>query len=56
MQAEVIVGLTSAAVAALAIAASAVTTVLSLRVQRENTNATLETQRALGGHTGKCPA
>lgn len=47
MQPEVIVGLTSAGVAALAIAASSVTTVLSLRVQRENTKSTLETQRML---------
>jgi hypothetical protein len=47
MQPEVIVGLTSAGVAALAIATSSVTTVLSLKVQRENTNSTLETQRML---------
>ena len=47
MQPEVIVGLLSAGVGALAIAASTLTTVRSLNVQRDNTNATLETQRAL---------
>jgi hypothetical protein len=47
MQSEVIVGLASAGVAALAIAASSVTTVLSLKAQRDNTNSTLKTQRML---------
>jgi hypothetical protein len=47
MQPEVIVGLVSAGVGALAIAASTFTTYRSLEVQRENTKATLETQRAL---------
>lgn len=47
MQSDVVVGLASAGVAALAIAASFVTTVLSLKAQRDNTNSTLETQRML---------
>jgi hypothetical protein len=47
MQPEVIVGLVSAGVGALAIAASTLTTLRSLQVQRDNTNATLETQRVL---------
>jgi len=47
MQPEVIVGLASAGVGALAIVASSVTTVLSLKAQRENTNSTLESQRML---------
>jgi hypothetical protein len=47
MQPEVVVGLASAGVAALAIAASSVTTVLSLKAQRDNTNSTLETQLML---------
>jgi hypothetical protein len=47
VQSEVPVGLTSAGVGALAIAAGAVTTVLSLKVQRESTSSTLETQRFL---------
>lgn len=47
MQPEVIVGLMSAGVGALAIAASTFTTYRSLEVQRDNTKATLETQRAL---------
>jgi hypothetical protein len=47
MQTELVVGLASAGVAALAVAASTVATVLSLRGQRENTKATLEAQRAL---------
>jgi hypothetical protein len=47
MQPEVIVGLMSAGVGALAIAASTFTTYRSLEVQRDNTRATLETQRAL---------
>lgn len=47
MQPEVIVGLVSAGVGALAIAASTITTLRSLQVQRDNTDATLETQRVL---------
>jgi hypothetical protein len=47
MQSEVVVGLASVGVGALAIAASSVTTVLSLKAQRDNTNSTLETQRTL---------
>jgi hypothetical protein len=47
MQPEVTVSIISASVGALAIAASTFTTVRSLKVQRDNTNATLETQRAL---------
>jgi hypothetical protein len=47
MQTEEVVGLASAGVAALAVAASTAATVLSLRGQRENTRATLEAQRAL---------
>jgi hypothetical protein len=47
MRAEIIVSLSSTGVAALAVAASAVTTILSLRGQRDNTRATLEAQRAL---------
>jgi hypothetical protein len=47
VQPEVIVGLTSAGVGALAIAASTLTAFWSLKAQRDNTNATLETQRAL---------
>jgi len=47
MQAEVMIGLGSAGVAGLAVVASTVTTILSLRGQRENTRATLEAQRAL---------
>ena len=41
------IGLGSAGVAGLAVVASTVTTILSLRGQRENTSATLEAQRAL---------
>jgi hypothetical protein len=47
MQPEVVVGLASTGVAALAVATSTLTTILSLRGQRENTKATLEAQRAL---------
>jgi hypothetical protein len=47
MQPEVIVGLMSAGVGALAIAAGTFTTYRSLEVQRDNTKKTLETQRAL---------
>jgi hypothetical protein len=47
MRAEMVVSLASTGVAALAVAASAMTTVLSLRSQRDNTRATLEAQRAL---------
>ena len=47
MQAEVVVGLASTGVAALPVAASTPTTIMSLRGQRENTKATLEAQRAL---------
>jgi hypothetical protein len=47
MQPEVIVGLMSAGVGALAIAAGTFTTYRSLEVQRDNTKRTLETQRAL---------
>jgi hypothetical protein len=47
MQPEATVGIASASVAALAIAASTFTTLRSLKVQRDNTNATLETQRIL---------
>lgn len=47
MQPEVVVGLASTGVAALAVAASTATTVLSLRGQRENTKVTLEAQQAL---------
>jgi hypothetical protein len=47
MQPEVLVSLASTGVAALAVVASAYTTVLSLRGQRENTWATLEAQQAL---------
>jgi hypothetical protein len=47
MQPEVVVGLASTGVAALAVATSTWTTILSLRGQRENTKATLEAQRAL---------
>jgi hypothetical protein len=47
MRAEIVVSLASTGVAALAVAASAMTTVLSLRGQRDNTRATLEAQRAL---------
>jgi hypothetical protein len=47
MQSAEVVGLASAGVAALAIGASFFTTLLSLRAQRENTESTLRTQRAL---------
>jgi len=47
MRAEIVVSLASTGVAALAVAASAMTTVLSLRAQRDNTKATLEAQRSL---------
>jgi hypothetical protein len=47
MQAEVVVGLASAGLAAMVVASSTVATVLSLRGQRENTKATLEAQQAL---------
>jgi hypothetical protein len=44
---QVIVSLASAGVAALAVAASLVTTLLSLRSQRENMRATLDAQERL---------
>lgn len=44
MEPQTIVSLASTGVAALAVAASTVTTVLSLRAQRENTRVTLEAQ------------
>lgn len=44
---QIIVSLASAAVAALAVGASLVTTLLSLRSQRENTRATLNAQKQL---------
>ena len=47
MDPQTIVSLASTGVAALAVAASTVTTVLSLRAQRENTRATLATQERL---------
>jgi hypothetical protein len=47
MEPEVVVGLASAGVGALAIAAGSVTTALSLKAQRDNTNSTLEAQRML---------
>lgn len=47
MQSETIVSLASAGVAALAVAASLVTTLLSLRAQRENTRTTLAAQERL---------
>ncbi|MFZ0225833.1 MAG: hypothetical protein WAL41_02580, partial [Mycobacterium sp.] len=47
MQPEVIVGVMSAGVGALAIVASTLTAFWSLKGQRDNTNATLETQRAM---------
>jgi hypothetical protein len=47
MQAETVVSLASTGVAALAVATSTLTTILSLRGQRENTRATLEAQQAL---------
>src|SRR5262245_18503160 len=47
MQPEVVVGLASAGVGALAIAASTFTNIRSLSVQRENASATVETQRFL---------
>lgn len=47
MQSAEVVGLASAGVGALAIAVGFVTTVFSLKAQRENTQSTLETQRTL---------
>ncbi|HEV7648136.1 MAG TPA: hypothetical protein VGP26_08250 [Actinophytocola sp.] len=47
MEPEIIVSLASTGVAALAVAASLVTTLLSLRAQRENTRATLAAQERL---------
>ncbi len=47
MEPQTIVSLASTGVAALAVAASTVTTVLSLRTQRENTRATLDAQERL---------
>lgn len=47
MDSQIIVTLTSAGVAALAVVASLVTTLLSLRSQRENTRATLDAQERL---------
>lgn len=47
VRAEVVVSLASTGVTALAVATSTLTTILSLRGQRENTKATLEAQRAL---------
>ncbi|GAB1514500.1 hypothetical protein [Actinophytocola sp. KF-1] len=47
MEPQTIVSLASTGVAALAVAASTVTTVLSLRAQRENTRATLDAQQRL---------
>ncbi|MDQ3788493.1 MAG: hypothetical protein M3422_14785 [Actinomycetota bacterium] len=47
MEPQTIVSLASTGVAALAVAASTVTTVLSLRAQRENTRATLDAQERL---------
>lgn len=47
MEPEIIVSLASTGVAALAVAASLVTTLLSLRAQRESTRVTLETQERL---------
>lgn len=47
MESQIIVSLASTAVAALAVAASLVTTMLSLRSQRESTRVTLETQERL---------
>jgi hypothetical protein len=44
---QVLVSLASAAVAAVAILASSITTLLSLRTQRENTQATLDAQERL---------
>lgn len=47
MESQILVSLASAGVAALAVAASLITTLLSLRSQRENTRATLEAQERL---------
>lgn len=47
MESQVIVSLASTGVAGLAVVASLVTTLLSLRVQRENTRDTLDTQERL---------
>jgi hypothetical protein len=47
VESETIVSLASAGVAALAVAASLATTLLSLRAQRENTRTTLEAQERL---------
>ena len=47
MDSQIIVSLASAGVAALAVVASLVTTLLSLRAQRENTRATLAAQERL---------
>ena len=47
MESQIIVSLASAGVAALAVVASLVTTLLSLRAQRENTRATLAAQERL---------
>jgi hypothetical protein len=44
---QVVVSLASAGAAALAVGASLVTTVLSVRAQRENTRATLDAQERL---------
>ncbi|MFD3925514.1 hypothetical protein [Streptomyces sp. NPDC058614] len=47
MEPQIIVSLASTGVAGLAVVASLVTTLLSLRAQRENTRATLDTQEQL---------
>lgn len=47
MESQIVVSLASAGVAALAVAASLVTTLLSLRAQRENTRVTLAAQERL---------
>ncbi len=47
VESQILVSLASAGVAALAVAASLITTLLSLRSQRENTRATLEAQERL---------
>ena len=47
MQSELLVGLASAGVAVVAVLANALTTIQSLKVQRENTKSTLDTQRML---------
>lgn len=53
MQPELAIGLASTAVAAIAIAASTTSTLLSLRSQQENTKATLEAQRLLASFQEK---